>query len=129
MKEWTIKGSNRWGGRKQGITDDSGYFMHSIVLEGHSHQPLDYKAKTFPEVGSKLYGEIVEYTSNKGEERARFETREHKKKENVTQDRIQAQWATRLAVEYTPDHTDKVQVKSLAKLYMEIAEELVEEKY
>lgn len=127
MKDYKVVTSNRWGGRIQAKPDENGYFMHSITVEGHTNEPIDYKAKIFPEVGSILNGEIVEYVSAKGDARTRFETSEYKKKENATQDRILAQFALRLAVEHSSDHTDKTQLLDLAGLYIECVNELVED--
>lgn len=126
MKEYKVVSSQRWGGKIQGKPDEEGYYMHSITLEGHTNEPIDYKSKVFPEVGTTLYGELVNYTSNAGNDRTRLETAEYKKKENRTQDRIVAQFALRLAVEHSGDHTDRAEVVSLARYFMECVEELTE---
>jgi len=125
MKTYKVVDSNRWGGKIQGKPDPEGYYMHTITVEGHTNSPIDYKAKTFPEPGSMLQGELVEYVSNAGNTRMRLETAEYKKKDNAIQDKIVAQFALRLAVENSPDITDKTQLVSLAKYFIECVEELV----
>lgn len=126
MKDYKVVSSQRWGGKEKGKADEEGYFMHSITLEGHTGEPIDYKSKVFPEIGSMLKGEIVAYTSNAGNERIRFETSEYKKKENIVQDRIMCQFALRLAVENLPDYTDKEKLVGTAEYFIECINELLE---
>lgn len=124
MKEYTVLSSQRWGGREKGKQDDDGSYMHSITVEGYTNEPIDFKSKEFPEVGTVLKGEIVPYTSNAGNERLRFETAEYKKKENMVQDRIMFQFALRLAVDNIPDYTNKEELIGTAEYFIECIKEL-----
>lgn len=125
MKDYKVVSVKRWGGAIQGKPDAEGYFMHSITLEGHTGEPIDYKAKILPKEGDTVHGELVEYTSNAGNNRTRLETVEGRKKDNAIQDKIVAQFALRLAVEHVPDYTDKNTVLDTARYFIECVEELV----
>lgn len=115
MRDYEILSVRVWGGNKTQKRDEDGWMMMSLTLKGHTSEPVDYKSKTVPEVGSFIHGDIVDYVSNAGNRRTRLETAEYKKKENLKQDTITAQWALSQALMYTPDHKDLDSVVEYAK--------------
>jgi hypothetical protein len=127
MKDYIVESVKVWGGNKTQKRDDEGYMMMSLTFKGITSEPVDYKAKIAPEVGSSLKGELVDYVSNAGNSRTRLETLEYKKKENMKQDTITAQFALRLAVENATDHTNKDEVMGLARYFLQCVKELVNE--
>lgn len=125
MAEYKVLSAKRWGGAIQAQPDPDGYFMHSITVEGHTSEPIDYKSRDFPAVGSTVSGELVEYVSQAGNHRTRLETAETKKVQTATQDRIAAQWALGQALAYSQDHQDLDTVTEYAKALISKVDEIV----
>lgn len=120
----TVTSVKIWGGDKTKRRDEEGYMMMSLTVKGHESEPIDYKSKLVPEVGSEIVGELVPYVSGAGNHRTRLETNEYKKKENAIQNKIVAQFALRLAVEHAPDYTDKSVVMDTARYFIDCVNEL-----
>lgn len=125
--KYIVTSIKRWGGEIQGKADDEGYFMHSLTLQGHTGEPIDYKSKTMPKIGDSIEGELIEYTSQAGNDRVRLETPELKRKDDLKQATIVAQFALRLAVEHVVDPWDKDKVMDTARYFIQCVNELVGE--